>query len=403
MAIKQAVFAELDAATPGHAVLASNTSSLSITELGLATTRPEQVLGFHFFYPASFMRLVEVIEGEHTSPEAVSAATTFAQTLRKLPIRCAEVPGFVVNRVLNSAIGEVWRLQEERDLSIQAIDRAIQAAGVAPMGPFFLTDLLGLDTVHKVADYLHESYGDRFYVHRRMGELVAAGDLGAKTGRGFYENGEPRSGGSEEFDTQELADRFVLKALVECCLLLEEGVASVRDIDLGHARRAGPDPAAVRPRRRRRAGRGPGGARAGGGRLGRALRPADDPPPARRPGPDRRRRRTGLPRLPAARPRSGTGASSWRPAPSTAWRSPGSTTPRPTRSRRRSSPTCARPGRRSSATGDVRRPDHRLGQPEPVLRRRRHQGVRRDGRPRRPGAARRHARARCSRWRHPRS
>ena len=233
MAIKQAVFAELDAATPGHAVLASNTSSLSITELGLATTRPEQVLGFHFFYPASFMRLVEVIEGEHTSPEAVSVATTFAQTLRKLPIRCAEVPGFVVNRVLNSAIGEVWRLQEERDLSIQAIDRAIQAAGVAPMGPFFLTDLLGLDTVHKVADYLHESYGDRFYVHRRMGELVAAGDLGAKTGRGFYENGEPRSGGSEEFDTQELADRFVLKALVECCLLLEEGVASVRDIDLG--------------------------------------------------------------------------------------------------------------------------------------------------------------------------
>jgi enoyl-CoA hydratase/3-hydroxyacyl-CoA dehydrogenase len=233
MQVKQAVFAELDAATPGHAVLASNTSSLSITELGLATTRPEQVLGFHFFYPASFMRLVEVIEGEHTSPEAVSVATTFAQTLRKLPIRCAEVPGFVVNRVLNSAIGEVWRLQEERDLSIQAIDRAIQAAGVAPMGPFFLTDLLGLDTVHKVADYLHESYGDRFYVHRRMGELVAAGELGAKTGRGFYENGEPRSGGSDVFDAEELADRFTLKALVECCLLLEEGVASIRDIDLG--------------------------------------------------------------------------------------------------------------------------------------------------------------------------
>ncbi len=233
MAIKQAVFAELDAATPGHAILASNTSSLSITELGLATTRPEQVLGFHYFYPASIMRLVEVIESEHTSIEAISVATNFAQTIRKLPIRCGEVPGFVVNRVLNSAVGEVWRAQEERGLSIQAVDQAITGAGVAPMGPFFLTDLLGLDTVHHVAEHLHESYGDRFHVHRGMGELVAAGELGAKTGRGFYENGEPRSTGSTDFDAAELADRYVLKALVESCLLLEEGVASIRDIDLG--------------------------------------------------------------------------------------------------------------------------------------------------------------------------
>ena len=233
MAIKQAVFAELDAATPGHAILASNTSGLSITELGLATTRPERVVGFHFFYPASVMRLVEVIEGEHSSDEVVSVATTFAQTLRKVPIRCGEVPGFVVNRVLNSAISEVWRLQEERGLAIEAVDRAISGGGVAPIGPFFLTDLLGLDTVHHVAQHLRDSYGDRFYVHRGMGELVAAGELGAKTGRGFYENGEPRSTGVEELDAQELADRFTLKALVECCLLLEEGVASIRDIDLG--------------------------------------------------------------------------------------------------------------------------------------------------------------------------
>ncbi|MEA2297348.1 MAG: enoyl-CoA hydratase / 3-hydroxyacyl-CoA dehydrogenase [Solirubrobacteraceae bacterium] len=233
MAIKQAVFAELDVATPGHAILASNTSSLSITEIGLATTRPEQVLGFHFFYPASVMRLVEVIEGEDTSPEAVSLAVNLAQTLRKVPIRCGEVPGFVVNRVLNSAISEVWRFQEEHGLAVGAVDQAIAAAKVAPMGPFFLTDLLGLDTVHRVAEYLEQSYGERFYVHRQMGELVAAGELGVKTGHGFYENGIPRTGGVEDFDAQELADRFVLKALVECCLLLEEGVAGIRDIDLG--------------------------------------------------------------------------------------------------------------------------------------------------------------------------
>ena len=354
MAIKQAVFAELDAATPGHAILASNTSGLSITELGLATTRPERVVGFHFFYPASVMRLVEVIEGEHTSAEAVSVAMAFAQTLRKLPIRCGEVPGFVVNRVLNSAISEVWRLQEERGLSIQAVDRAISGGGVAPIGPFFLTDLLGLDTVHHVAQHLHDSYGDRFYVHRGMGELVAAGELGAKSGRGFYENGEPRSTGVEEVDAQELADRFTLKALVECCLLLEEGVASIRDIDLGmlagrgstRRRSRGPTPPAWTSSWRRSSARSKSGARASRRRRfsgGWWPRAGSGPPPARASSPHRDR-------TPGR-----TAGSSWRPAPSRGWRSPGSTTRRPTRSRPTSSAPCARPGTPSWPTrGSVR-------------------------------------------------
>src|SRR5437763_16355031 len=102
MEIKQAVFAELDAVTPGHAVLASNTSSLSIAEIGQATLRPEKVVGFHYFYPASIMPLIEIVESEDTSPETVCAAVTFAQAIRKQPITCAEVPGFVVNRILNS-------------------------------------------------------------------------------------------------------------------------------------------------------------------------------------------------------------------------------------------------------------------------------------------------------------
>ena len=103
MEIKQTVFAELDAVTPGHAILASNTSSLSITEMGEATSRPDKVVGFHYFYPASMMRLIEVIEGDETSEETVQAAINFAQQIRKMPIRCGEVPGFVVNRILNSA------------------------------------------------------------------------------------------------------------------------------------------------------------------------------------------------------------------------------------------------------------------------------------------------------------
>ena len=102
--LKLDVFAELDAATPGHAILASNTSALSISELAAATTRPERVLGFHFFYPASVMRLVEIVEGIETSPESIAVAASFAAQIRKTPIRCADVPGFVVNRVLLSAV-----------------------------------------------------------------------------------------------------------------------------------------------------------------------------------------------------------------------------------------------------------------------------------------------------------
>jgi 3-hydroxyacyl-CoA dehydrogenase len=190
MEIKQAVFEELDAVTPGHAVLASNTSSLSITEMSEATTRPDQVCGFHFFYPASIMRLIEVIEGEETSEDTMQAAANFAQAIRKTAVRCGEVPGFVVNRILNSAVSEVWRVTEEEDLDIKEVDQVIKDSGTVPMGPFFLTDLLGLDTVLHVAEHLRESYGpERFYVSSRMKELVEAGDLGQKTGKGFYEHG----------------------------------------------------------------------------------------------------------------------------------------------------------------------------------------------------------------------
>jgi 3-hydroxyacyl-CoA dehydrogenase len=189
MEIKQAVFAELDEVTPGHAILSSNTSSLSITEMGEVTSRPDNVVGFHFFFPASVMRLIEVIEGEDTSPETVQAASNFAQAIRKTPIRCGEAPGFVVNRILNSSVSELWHYQEESGVAIEEIDKIVAESKAAPMGPFFLTDMLGLDTVLHVAEYLKESYGDRFYVHKQMQQLVAAGNLGLKTGKGFYEHG----------------------------------------------------------------------------------------------------------------------------------------------------------------------------------------------------------------------
>jgi enoyl-CoA hydratase/3-hydroxyacyl-CoA dehydrogenase len=243
MEIKQAVFRELDAATPGHAILASNTSSLSITEMGETTLRADKVVGFHFFYPASVMPLVEVIAGEDTSRETATAAYNFAQAIRKQPIVCGEVPGFVVNRVLMATMGEIWRAQEEQGLSLKAIDEAIAAAKLAPMGPFFLTDLLGLDTVLHVAEHMHDSYGESFYVHQGLKRLVADGKLGAKSGgEGFFKDGEQTVPGEAEPDAEELVAMFSCRALIEACQLVEEGVCSVRDIDVGMMAGAGLDP-----------------------------------------------------------------------------------------------------------------------------------------------------------------
>jgi len=244
MDIKQAVFGELDAVTPGHAILASNTSSLSITEIGEATNRPDQVVGFHYFYPAAVMPLVEVIEGDDTSQETVTAALNFAQAIKKQPIACAEVPGFVVNRILNSGIAEIWREQEEKGLSIKAIDEGVGAANVTPMGPYFLISLLGLDTVLHVAEHLRDAYGDRFYVPEGMSRLVAEGKLGTKTGgEGFYTTeGEPTLFGDAQPDIEELVELLTLKTFVEACLVLEEGVATHRDIDVAMMTGAGLDP-----------------------------------------------------------------------------------------------------------------------------------------------------------------
>jgi 3-hydroxyacyl-CoA dehydrogenase len=188
MDIKQAVFSELDKVTPGHAILASNTSAMSITQLGEVTIRPDKVVGFHCFFPASTNRLVEVTEGDDTSTETAQAAANFAQTIRKLPIRCGEAPGFVVNRVLNAAVTELWRAQEQTGIAIEEFDRVMAQTSPSGHGPFFIADALGLDTCVAVAEYMRESLGDRFHVHSQMRALAGEGYLGAKSGKGFYDH-----------------------------------------------------------------------------------------------------------------------------------------------------------------------------------------------------------------------
>src|SRR6195256_2191339 len=245
MEIKQGVFAEIDAATPGHAILASNTSSLSITEIGEATLRSDKVVGFHYFYPASIMPLIEIVEGQETSAETLSAAVTFAQAIRKQPITCAEVPGFVVNRILNSSSAEVWREQEEKGLSIKKIDEGLGSAGVLPLGPYTLITLRGLDTVLHVAEHLVESYGEeRFFVPKGMQKLVAEGKLGAKTGGdGFYDpQGNANLPGDADPDIDELVELLSLKTFLEACLVLEGVGPSHRDIAFGMMAGAGLDP-----------------------------------------------------------------------------------------------------------------------------------------------------------------
>ena len=115
------------------------------------------------------MRLIEVIEGDETSPETMQAAANFAQAIKKFPIRCGECPGFVVNRILGSLASEIWRYQDETGIDVKEIDKFIQASRLAPMGPFFLSDMTGLDTTLKVAKDLQDAYGDRFYVHKDDG------------------------------------------------------------------------------------------------------------------------------------------------------------------------------------------------------------------------------------------
>ncbi len=186
MELKQAVFAELDEATPGHAILASNTSSLSITEMGEATSRPDRVVGFHFFYPASRIRLIEVVEGEDTSAETAQAASNFAQAIRKMPIRCGEAPGFVVNRILNSSLGVGAPGGDGIDSRSTRPCRVKARRWVRS-----IADLLGLDTVVTSAEHLASPTATLLRPPADA-ELVEPA-TSAQDGKGFYEHGADRS------------------------------------------------------------------------------------------------------------------------------------------------------------------------------------------------------------------
>jgi 3-hydroxybutyryl-CoA dehydrogenase len=189
MEVKKSVFTQLDHLLAQGAILATNTSSLSITEIAATTQRAHQVVGLHFFNPAPVMKLVEIVRGEETSDETVAEAQAFAASIGKETVVVEkDTPGFVVNRVLMPLFIEAMRIYEEGIASKEDIDKAIKLGLNHPMGPLTLADLTGLDVDLNVMDYLfNEFHDDRFAAPLVLRRLVRAGHLGRKTKKGFYE------------------------------------------------------------------------------------------------------------------------------------------------------------------------------------------------------------------------
>ena len=187
-------------------------------------------MGLHFFNPASVMKLVEVIRGETTSEATMIAAEDLARALGKVPVRVRECPGFLVNRILVRALVEAYRHAAELGADLAAADRAVVEDGPAPMGPFALGDLIGLDTLGHIQRDLEHAYGERFGDGGEIGRRVDAGRLGRKTGAGFYDGDAPDT--AADAAGREVAARYYASALDEARRCVEEQIADPADVDV---------------------------------------------------------------------------------------------------------------------------------------------------------------------------
>lgn len=242
--LKRRIFTELDGLVPESAILASNTSSLSISALGAATKRPHKVIGMHFFYPAHIMKLVEVIPGLGTSEETTADVTAFAEGLRKLPIRVNECPGFLVNRILMPYLNEAAFCVQEGGVSPKQIDDAVREFGL-PMGPFTLVDSLGFDVCRDVVNILVDAYGERMQPAAIWERVYAKGRYGAKSGAGFYLYGDRAGQPDPELEAilkdlraaggpkgEFSVTRVILPMINEAIRCLEEQVCTAADVDV---------------------------------------------------------------------------------------------------------------------------------------------------------------------------
>lgn len=238
MAVKKRVLAELDQVCPETAIFASNTSALSVSEMGAATQRPGKVIGMHFFNPAHVMKLVEVIPGLETSQETVDDVVMFAESLRKLAVTVRECPGFLVNRLLGPYLNEATYCAQEGAATPTEMDEALREFGM-PMGAFILLDTIGLDIGAHAGRQMYHEYGARFAPPQLMYRMLEQGRLGEKTGKGVY-----GYGGEEDANFAEIApdlklagsqftpERCMYPLINEAVIALTEHIASPADIDM---------------------------------------------------------------------------------------------------------------------------------------------------------------------------
>ena len=247
MSVKKKVFQELEGQIKNTCIVASNTSSLSVSEMQTAFKNPERFVGMHFFNPVNRMPLVEVIRGKESSDEAVTTIFQLSKQLGKTPIVVKDSPGFLVNRILGPYMGEASFLVQD-GVPIQELDRALSEFGM-PMGPIELLDEVGVDVGDKVGHIFHEAFGERMKPADLASKVIAAGRLGKKNGKGFYvyENGgrqktfdpeiytilgvRPESG---KISDQEMVERCIFSMINEAAMCLDEKVVlTPSEVDLG--------------------------------------------------------------------------------------------------------------------------------------------------------------------------
>lgn len=230
--LKKEVFKDIDRFSPENAILATNTSTMSITEISLATKRPKKVLGLHFFNPVVMMKLVEVIKGDHTSEETMEVAYSFCTSIGKIPVRVQkDIPGFIVNRVQAPSGALLGAIVDHGIAQPEEIDALFRKLG-KPMGPFELNDFTGIDVSYNARNYFAQAISPDLAPFKLMKDKVKAGEYGKKTGRGFYD----WSKGRPEIDiskaTQKVDPKDILAVQInEATKLIEWGVATAEDID----------------------------------------------------------------------------------------------------------------------------------------------------------------------------
>jgi 3-hydroxyacyl-CoA dehydrogenase len=245
MKIKQQVYKELDEVCPPDTIFASNTSALSISEMGSATDRPNRMIGMHFFSPAHIMKLVEIVPTPETDQDTVDTVEQFTQELRKIPVIVKECPGFLVNRLLMLYFNEAMYALEEGAATAQEMDEALGRGGFGwPMGPCFLMDMVGIDVVYHTGEYLIQFYGDRIRQPKLLDELIKAERYGEKAGAGFYvyaaAHAEPlesiiqrlQKSGEVKTGTAFSVDRLMMPFCNEAARCVEEEIANVNDVDM---------------------------------------------------------------------------------------------------------------------------------------------------------------------------